>query len=1248
MKLNIQVLIYSLFFLCLYTLSTAQNFQALVFSKTEGFRHESIPAGQVMIETLGDSENFDVDFTENAAIFTSDSLPQYEVIIFLSTTGNILNEQEQIAFQKYIQQGGGYVGIHAASDTEHGWPWYGELVGAYFSDHPPGTAEAQLKVADRVHPSTAPLPTTWTRTDEWYNFESNPRGDVHVLATLDEQSYHGGTMGYDHPIAWCHDYDGGRAWYTAGGHTSASYSEPDFQAHVLGGIRYAAGISPGDFDATIDHNFEVSILDNHPSSPMALAVLPNLDVLYIERAGTLKRYSQHNGLTSIAGTIDVFNGLEDGLLGIVADPDFNENNYLYLCYSPAGNNHVQHVSRFLFVNDTLDRASEKVLLEIPTQRSECCHSGGDMEFDHEGNLYISTGDNTNPFHSNGYTPIDERNGRSSFDAQRTSGNTMDLRGKILRIKPTPDGSYTIPEGNLFENTNEGLPEIFAMGLRNPFRLTIDSTGTLYVGDVGPDASKELGTRGPIGYDEINRTQTAANFGWPYCIANNQNYVDYQFGTGISSAPFDCERPINNSPNNTGVSELPPTQDAWIWYSYDTSNEFPALTSGGRTAMAGAVYQYPPDSNLNSKFPAYFHQSLFIYDWTRNWIREIKTDEQGGIVSINPFLPSRSLKSPIDMSFGPDGAMYIVEWGTGFGDNNPDARITKIAYGKGARKPVALIDATPLAGNEPLQVNFSAGNSFDSDGNITLYEWDFDGDGIFDTTGLTASFLYTVPGVFNPRLKVTDETGLSAFASIELIVGNSIPQVIIEQPLNGGFYAWGEEIAFVVNVNDAEDGDTRTGGIDCTALEVGASIGHADHAHNLSTTNDCEGSVPTSPHGDDADDIFYVINARYSDRGANAAPSITGSATALLQPKRKEAEHFSFASDLVVTPSKDPKGGGKQVTAIGHNDYLAFYPMNLSRISHITFRAVGLYEDTRIELHAGSINGPILTQRIISAGEDWNDWDYYTAPLPSFTKSDTLYIVAKNAPQSTQELLRINWIEFHGIGMATSDLNAFKGLNTTYFSESDYSGDSVKTKDPMIAFNWENRSPVSGIDEGTFSTIWEGYLVVDKSDSYLFTSEHSGGELQVEFNNELIINSLEDGIKQASPIDLEAWTVYPIKVSYAHTNGNASLHLGWATDNTIHQRYYFTDKTVASTNASNTIATPFCYPNPFNTNFTVSFAGLKARSVAIYAADGMHYGTWMIDNPNLAQPIAAHHLPNGLYFLHIESEEGTVVKKLCKN
>ena len=234
--------------LCLHATETAtasadeaNRFALLIFSKTAGYRHESIPAGIAAIRSLGVQHRIAVDATEASSLFTDEGLAKYRVVVFLNTTGDVLDSTQQAAFERFIRSGGGFVGVHSATDTEYDWPWYGNLVGAYFRSHPL-IQPATLQVVDTSHPSTRHLPAQWTRTDEWYNFRKAPGADVAVLMRVDETSYSGGNMGEDHPVAWCHAYDGGRAWYTALGHTIESYSDPVFVEHLWGGIAWAAAM----------------------------------------------------------------------------------------------------------------------------------------------------------------------------------------------------------------------------------------------------------------------------------------------------------------------------------------------------------------------------------------------------------------------------------------------------------------------------------------------------------------------------------------------------------------------------------------------------------------------------------------------------------------------------------------------------------------------------------------------------------------------------------------------------------------------------------------------------------------------------------------------------------------------------------------------------------------------------------------------------------------------------------------------
>jgi cytochrome c len=429
-------------------------------------------------------------------------------------------------------------------------------------------------------------------------------------------------------------------------------------------------------------------IDDSLKDPMELSVAKDGRVFYVQRDGTVQLIPPGAKESSVVGHLRVFTGLEDGLLGITLDPNFTENHWLYLFYSAPETTQDSHgkkvgenrVSRFTLTDGKIDPASEKILVRIATQREECCHSGGSLNFDAQGNLYASVGDNTFPG-ADGYAPIEEQPGRSPWDAQKSSANANDLRGKILRVHPEPDGTVTIPKGNLFPPGTPGTrPEIFVMGNRNPFRIGVDQkTGYVYWGDVGPDAGQANENRGPAGFDEIGQARTAGFFGWPYFIADNKPYLDYDFAAKKSGEKFDALKPVNHSPNNTGIRELPPAQPAFIFYPHSPSARFPAVNGGGgRTAMAGPVYYF--DANLKSdhKLPPEFDHTLFIYEWSRNWIVAVHLDENEKIKKMEKVWSGMTFKRPMDMELGSDGCLYLIEYGTNWSDNR-DSQIVRIEH-----------------------------------------------------------------------------------------------------------------------------------------------------------------------------------------------------------------------------------------------------------------------------------------------------------------------------------------------------------------------------------------------------------------------------------------------------------------------------------------------------------------------------------------------------------------------------------------
>lgn len=918
------------------------DFKVLVFSKTTGFRHDSIPEGIAAVQKLGQENNFAVDTTEDSALFTDQNLAQYQAVVFMSTTGDPLGTQEQKdAFQRYIQKGNGYVGVHAAADSGYNWAWYGKLVGAYFKQHP-AIQQATVKVEDPAHPSTKDLPATWTRTDEWYDYQANPRGTVHVLTSMDEKSYTGATMGADHPNTWCQDYDGGRSWYTGLGHLKENYSEPNFLKLLLGGIQTAAGAVKADCSASQSASFEKVTLDDNTSNPMMVDVAKDGRVFYIDRLGEVKIIKPAGG-TVTAAKLNVFTANESGLLGLALDPGFDSNHWVYLFYSPTGTN-VDRLSRFTVTGDTLDLTSEKKILDVPVQRAECCHHGGGLVIDPKtGNLWLATGDNTNPFASDGYSPLDEQSGRASWDAQRTAANTNSLSGKLLRIHPETDGTYTIPAGNLFApGTAKTKPEIYGMGLRNPFRMGLDpKTGNIMLGEYGPDANSASSTRGPQNTVEWNIVSKPGNYGWPYCVGNNTPYVDYNFATKQSGSPFNCAAPVNDSPNNDGLASLPPVIPATIWYHYaaDPQN-FPELSGGA--PMGGPVFRSDPNLQSDVKWPAYWDGKAVFGEWNNDKVWSFQLDETGTkLVEMNPILGSLTFKKPMDLKFGPDGALYMIEWGSGFGGDNADSGIYRIEYIKGTRPPIARATADKTDGPLPLAVTFSSEGSRDPDGKTLTYAWDLDGDGDTDSTDPNPSFTYEDGGDYNAVLTVTNTDGKTATASVPISAGNTRPTVSVHVPPNGAFFEFGDQVKFKVTVTDPEDGT-----IDCDKVQIQAILGHDGHGHPLDQHKGCEGVLQTQQAGHgEYDNLLYGIEASYADAGAGGAGPLTGRGQVLLQPKRKQAEHYSQTGRVAdgkgtdtagvqAETTSDTQGGNQHIAFVQDGDWWSFDPVNLSNVTAI--------------------------------------------------------------------------------------------------------------------------------------------------------------------------------------------------------------------------------------------------------------------------------------------------------------------------
>ncbi|WP_329454707.1 ThuA domain-containing protein [Streptomyces sp. NBC_01497] len=739
--------------------------------------------------------------------------------------------------------------------------------------------------------------------------------------------------------------------------------------------------------------------------PMSLAVLPDREVLHTSRDGVL-RITDANGTTKVAGTLDVYNHDEEGLQGVGVDPDFAHNRAIYLYYAPkldtpatdapetgsaadfAPFDGYNRLSRFTLEADgTLDKASEKKVLDVATSRGICCHVGGDIAFDGEGNLYLSTGDDSNPFASDGYAPIDERPDRNpAFDARRSAGNTNDLRGKILRVKVAADGSYTVPDGNLFApGTAKTRPEIYAMGFRNPFRMSVDKkTGIVYVGDYGPDAGAASPTRGPGGQVEFARVTRAGNFGWPFCTGNNDPFIDYDFATGTSGAAFDCAAPKNDSPHNTGLVDLPPAQPAWIPYD---GGSVPEFGSGSESPMGGPVYRYDPTSTSPVKFPEEYDGNFFAGEFGRQWIKRIEQDGDGTVQKINDFPWTGT--QVMDMEFGPDGALYVLDYGLSWFGGDDNSGVYRIENVTGGRAPVAKAVANKTSGAAPLRVAFSSAGTTDPDGDTVSYAWDF-GDGARSTEA-DPTHPYKKNGTYTATLTASDPDGHTATASVQVVVGNTAPKVELTVPSDGALFDFGDTLPFKVTVTDPEDGP-----VDCAKVTVHYVLGHDNHGHPLTSANGCEGTI-TAPADADHDpnaNIFGVLDAEYTDGGGGGQAPLTTHDEVQLQPRHRQAEHYTDSSGI-TQQAKTSANGGKTVGDINDGDWISFTPYNLTGAKTLTARISSAGAGGFLEVRTGSADGKILGSAPIPVTGSWDTFQDIDVPLRGVpTKSTKLFLVFK--------------------------------------------------------------------------------------------------------------------------------------------------------------------------------------------------------------------------------------------------------------
>ena len=754
----------------------------------------------------------------------------------------------------------------------------------------------------------------------------------------------------------------------------------------------AVVVNPSDYQQVTLARGEAEV-----GEPMSLAVLPDRSVLHTARNGTVRR-TDSAGTTTVIGTIPVYTHDEEGLQGVGVDPGFATNRAIYLYYSPrlstpsgdapgsgtdftAWKGYLQ-LSRFTLNSDfTLNTTSEKKVLEVGNDRGLCCHVGGDIDFDSAGNLYLSTGDDTNPFASSGYSPLDVSTNRNpAYDAQRSSANTNDLRGKVLRIKVNSDGSYSVPSGNLFApGTAKTRPEIYAMGFRNPFRMSVDkATGVVYLGDYGPDAGSTSSSRGPSGQVEFNRITGPGNFGWPYCTGSNtteETYNQYTFPSGPSGAKFNCAAPVNNSRNNTGLTNLPPAQAAWIKYAGDAGSP-PEFGGGSESPMGGPVYNYNAANPSTTKFPAVWDKHFFAGELGRGWIKPIAVGANGARGDISSF--PWTGRQVMDMAFGPDGALYVLDYGTGYFNGDENSALYRFDYvGGNNRNPIAVAGSDKTSGTAPLTVTFSSSGSSDPDGDPITYSWAF-GDGTTSTSA-NPTKTYSSNGTYNATLTVRDPAGATGTAGVRISVGNTAPTVTLTTPYSGQPFSFGDTVPYTVSVTDPEDSS-----IDCTKVTVTYVLGHDQHGHQITSKTGCSGSItiPVDGEHDDAANIFAIFDASYTDSGG-----LVGSTQTKLQPRHRQAEHFSSQSGIQVVDHA-PAEGGKTVGYIDNGDSIAFTPYRLNGVTGITARVSSAGAGGTIQVRAGSATGTLLGTLTVPVTGGWDTFTNVSTTLSGAPASTT--------------------------------------------------------------------------------------------------------------------------------------------------------------------------------------------------------------------------------------------------------------------
>lgn len=813
---------------------------------------------------------------------------------------------------------------------------------------------------------------------------------------------------------------------------------------------------------------------------------PDGRIFIVDRYGEIHIYNPTTQTTVSAGTFNVFHDMEEGLLALEFDPEFTSNQYIYLHYShptlPSN-----RVSRFTMNGDVIDVGSEVVVIQWTTDRNGYFHAAGDMEFDASGNLYIAVGDNTN---HTAYAPLNE--GDRNQSAERTSSNTNDLRGKILRIKINSSGQYISPPGNLFPNGVGGREEIYVMGARNPYRIFVDDTNTnwLFWGEVGPDANVES-PNGPEGMDEINLVKNAGNYGWPYLAGKNEPYLNTYKQPNFY---YDHVSPVNHSKWNTGALNLPAARPSWLDFFHGCY-------------LAGPRYYFNSSITNPRKLPSDFNQGFFYFDFNTSKIWVVKMDGNGAILSNQRFAENVITGAGfIDMKIGPDGQMYILEYGAGCCSGNVGSgKLLRIDYlGLDPNKPPQVsLSTNKVSGPIPLTIIFSSEGTTDPDGDAVTYEWDFESDGTVDSTDPNPTFTYTATGTITALLRVTDSHGETIAKGATIYPGNTTATIQVNFPPDGGMFYWDDRVNYDFDIIDPEDGSTNNGSIDCSEVNFVPAFGHLNHSHDGLTINQCSGMFTLDPTSHDAqgqDNIYYIFKINYEDEGG-----LTVHNQITLYPKVAEAEFFNSQNNTKLVTNTDGLGGGvSSVRALLDNSYIQFTGRNLLNIDSVAYRLSSTVGGV-IEVHADSLTGQLLStiQIPVTGAED--RWTKISAPIVDPGGPHDLYFVFRRP--GAINIVDLNYIHFKGAGIST-DATPPKIYSVKVTSPNEVVVKFNEALEKLAATTVSNYSINNGIQISAVK------LLEDKQTIRIQTSPMSIG-----VQNQLTISVIrnESGIALAGPI-----------------------------------------------------------------------------------------------------------------------------------